>query len=82
MPLKKNVKRRLRWLFKRGFHFDPLNVAPLTHAQLLDPKESGSLTLESFHDVVSSSGEQLSDEEIRLMFQDADVDGDGKVHLS
>ena len=82
MPLKKNVKRLLRWLFKRGFHFDPLNVAPLTHAQLLDPKESGSLTLESFHDVVSSSGEQLSDEEIRLMFQDADVDGDGKVHLS
>jgi Ca2+-binding EF-hand superfamily protein len=51
-------------------------------AQLLDPKEMGFLTLESFHDVVSSSGEQLSDEEIELMFKDADVDGDGKVHPS
>ena len=48
-------------------------------SQLLDPKETGFLSLESFQDIVSSSGEQLSDEEVRLMFQDADTDGDGKV---
>jgi Ca2+-binding EF-hand superfamily protein len=47
--------------------------------QLLDHKETGYLTLESFSDVVASSGEQFSDQEIKLMFQDADIDGDGKV---
>ena len=51
----------------------------LIHAQLLDSKEQGFLNLESFQDIVSSSGEQMTDEEVRLMFSDADLDSDGKV---
>ena len=51
----------------------------MKRSQLLDPKETGFLTLESFQDIVSSSGEALTDEEVKLMFQDADIDGDGKV---
>jgi hypothetical protein len=46
---------------------------------LLDPKETGFLTLENLQDIVASSGEPLTDEEVKLMFQDADIDGDGKV---
>jgi len=53
----------------------------LINAQLLDPKEQGFLTLDNFQDIVSSSGETMTDEEVRLMFQDADLDGDGKVCL-
>ncbi len=34
-------------------------------SQLLDPKESGYLSLEDFQEIVSSSGEQLTDEEVR-----------------
>lgn len=47
--------------------------------RLLDPKETGFLTLENFQDIVTSSGEPLTDEEVKLMFQDADIDGDGKL---
>jgi Ca2+-binding EF-hand superfamily protein len=49
------------------------------NSQLLDPKETGFLSLENLQDIVSGSGEQMSDEEVRLMFEDADTDGDGKV---
>lgn len=37
------------------------------------------MTLENFQEIVASSGEALTDEEVKLMFQDADTDGDGKV---
>ncbi len=78
------AKKECEKAFRVTIHPDSpkLRISLLIHSQLLDPKETGFLTLESFHDVVSSSGEQMSDEEIKLMFQDADIDGDGKVCLS
>jgi hypothetical protein len=80
--MRQGVQGKLQRIFLNQFILCNFNVQvqPLTaKLQLLDPKETGFLTLESFSDVVASSGEQFSDEEIKLMFQDADIDGDGKA---
>jgi Ca2+-binding EF-hand superfamily protein len=84
--MRQGVQGNLQCIFLNQFKFILCDfnmyvpVQSLTaKLQLLDPKETGFLTLESFSDVVASSGEQFSDEEIKLMFQDADIDGDGKA---
>ena len=80
--MRQGVQGKLRNTFLNQFISCDFNVQAQSltaKLQLLDPKETGFLTLESFSDVVASSGEQFSDEEIKLMFQDADIDGDGKA---
>jgi Ca2+-binding EF-hand superfamily protein len=80
--MRQGVQGKLRHTFLNQFISCDFNVqvqSLTAKLQLLDPKETGFLTLESFSDVVASSGEQFSDEEIKLMFQDADIDGDGKA---
>jgi calmodulin len=47
--------------------------------KILDRKEQGFLTVEDLRHMIKSSGLDISEQEIELMFREADIDGDEKI---
>ncbi|XP_076456444.1 neo-calmodulin-like isoform X2 [Babylonia areolata] len=47
--------------------------------QVFDKDNDGFIDLEEFRAVLTSIGDKMTDEELKVLMQDADVNGDGKI---